>query len=223
VGDDFAVGVDNDLERHATVHMSGGSVGDNMTVLRRSVLNLSGGTIGNQFSAESESRVNILGLEFFLDGVAIAGLIPGEAVTIHQRDVMLSGLLGDGSPFSFELNSSRRQMTSGDFFSPSAALTVTLLTGLPGDFNQDGIVSAADYIVWRNHQGTHFAMPNRDPSMTGAIGQTDYETWRANFSRRADGAAHVVDAVPEPGSVVLAALAVLWCRVSLTRRRPCRD
>jgi hypothetical protein len=72
---------------------------------------------------------------------------------------------------------------------------------MAGDFNEDGTVDAADYVVWRKN-GT---------------GQDDYGKWRANFGRTAGGGAVVdssVGAVPEPmaGVILLtAALAVLCC------------
>jgi hypothetical protein len=69
-----------------------------------------------------------------------------------------------------------------------------------GDFNNDGTVDAADYIVWRSGLGTTYT-------------QTDYNTWRANFGRSAAGAAAVSagnsnSAVPEPTSVAMAFLSI---------------
>lgn len=40
----------------------------------------------------------------------------------------------------------------------------------PGDFNHDGAVDAADYVVWRNELGSQYTA-------------TDYDVWRANFGR----------------------------------------
>jgi uncharacterized membrane protein len=66
---------------------------------------------------------------------------------------------------------------------------------LPGDFNTNGTVDAADYIVWRNGLGTTYT-------------QADYNTWRANFGRSAVAAATVavgnsIPAVPEPTAASL--------------------
>jgi uncharacterized membrane protein len=70
-----------------------------------------------------------------------------------------------------------------------------------GDFNHDGAVNAADYVVWRNG----FAI--------GAYMQDDYNIWRANFGATAAGAAAVAQSplqspVPEPTALALAALAI---------------
>jgi uncharacterized membrane protein len=65
----------------------------------------------------------------------------------------------------------------------------------PGDFNSDGTIDAADYVVWRNGLGTTHTL-------------ADYDTWRANFgvgaaiSTIADGGA-----IPEPDSALLHAIA----------------
>jgi hypothetical protein len=64
------------------------------------------------------------------------------------------------------------------------------LSSRPGDFNRDGNIDAADYVVWRN-----------DPSVG------EYETWRANYGRPANGSS--VTAVPEPAAVRLAFTVVL--------------
>jgi Leucine-rich repeat (LRR) protein len=47
--------------------------------------------------------------------------------------------------------------------------TVTVVV-TPGDYNQDGAVDAADYVVWRKGLGTTYT-------------QADYDAWRANFGR----------------------------------------
>jgi hypothetical protein len=57
---------------------------------------------------------------------------------------------------------------------------------LPGDFNSDGAVNAADYVAWRN----------RYPSV---YSQADLTKWRTNFG--GSGSAVGVGVVPEPGCV----------------------
>jgi hypothetical protein len=76
---------------------------------------------------------------------------------------------------------------------------------VPGDFNGDSLVDAADYVVWRNGLGTTYT-------------QADYDVWRANFGASAAGAAAAAQAlsaqqVPEPTaivSVLLACAGFLW-------------
>jgi hypothetical protein len=66
--------------------------------------------------------------------------------------------------------------------------------GLAGDFNQNGVVDAADYTVWRDGLGTTYT-------------QEHYNTWRTNFGATlvaGNSAANPLsDAVPEPAGVAL--------------------
>jgi hypothetical protein len=81
---------------------------------------------------------------------------------------------------------------------------------VPGDYNNDGVVNAADYVVFRNHEGMNFALPNRNPALMGPIGAGDYNYWKARFGNTAgNGTAF---AVPEPGTLAaLCALAMAVC------------
>jgi hypothetical protein len=60
---------------------------------------------------------------------------------------------------------------------------------LVGDYNNDGTVDAADYVVWRRND---------------INGQQGYDDWRKNFGRTAgNGSALGAGAVPEPASMAL--------------------
>ena len=85
------------------------------------------------FSADGGSQVNFIGTEFFLDGAEVEGLIVGEPFTVDHRNVTLSGLLADASPFSFELNS---RSSRSPFFSQDATLTLTLVLPEPSGVAQ---------------------------------------------------------------------------------------
>ena len=128
-------------EAGSEVNISGGTFGDFFT--NEGSTDISGGTLGNSFRNLSESVLNLTGTEFLLDGVLLDSLVAGEAFTINDRDVTLSGLLADGTPFEFDLNATN--IFIEDFFSPESTLTVTL--GSPvilGDVNLDGVVNFFD-------------------------------------------------------------------------------
>jgi hypothetical protein len=77
--------------------------------------------------------------------------------------------------------------------------------GVPGDYNQDGTVDAADYTVWRNNLGSLSSLPNDD---TPGVGPDDYERWKSHFGQPAgSGALGAESAVPEPQTMVLLLLA----------------
>jgi hypothetical protein len=73
--------------------------------------------------------------------------------------------------------------------------------GLPGDYNEDGTVNAADYAVWRDNVGAVAGtLPNDVDG--GVIGAAQYNTWVANFGNSGSGSGND-SAVPEPSIVVL--------------------
>lgn len=109
----------------------GGEFSSSIGASTGSVWNISGGSFDDDFSAASGSTINLIGSEFFLNGILIEGLRPGEMRVITERSnfsgfgvLALSGVLEDGSPFSFVLNA--RSSSQEPFFSSRATLTVTL-------------------------------------------------------------------------------------------------
>jgi hypothetical protein len=80
--------------------------------------------------------------------------------------------------------------------------TSTFAPGIPGDYNQNGVVDAADYVLWRDQLGSSAALPNDD---TTGVGNDDYTRWRSNFGQSGSGggAALSASAVPEPATIML--------------------
>ena len=59
-----------------------------------------------------------------------------------------------------------------------------LPAALFGDYNQNGVVDAADYIVWRTTLGNAVAnYSGADGDGDGMIDQDDYDVWRAHFGQ----------------------------------------
>lgn len=76
-----------------------------------------------------------------------------------------------------------------------------------GDYNGNGVVDAADYVVWRDTltEAANPAGSGADGDGDGTIGQGDYDYWLARFGITvpAAGADSHVTSVPEPSAVVL--------------------
>lgn len=78
---------------------------------------------------------------------------------------------------------------------------------LPGDFNGDGVVDAADYTVWRDSLGqTGVGLP-ADGDHSGTVDQADYDLWKTNFGLGGGSGASANTAVPEPSPLWMAEIA----------------
>ncbi len=73
-----------------------------------------------------------------------------------------------------------------------------------GDYNADGIVGAADYVVWRNNEGTNNNLPN--DLIGGMIGQAQYDQWREQFGATSGSGSLSRATVPEPVTIALVTL-----------------
>jgi hypothetical protein len=85
---------------------------------------------------------------------------------------------------------------------------------LPGDYDENGVVDTADYVVWRNAMGVApFKLANESASL-GVVNQADYDVWKAHFGQSlpgsgggsGSGVSHAV--VPEPTCWIIALLAL---------------
>jgi poly(beta-D-mannuronate) lyase len=90
-------------------------------------------------------------------------------------------------------------------FMSEAALDA-IFSVLPGDYSGDGVVNAADFIVWRNSAGLTGNGLAADGVPDGVVDERDYELWRAHYgeslntepSSPPDGRP-----VPEPATLLL--------------------
>ena len=104
--------------------------------------------------------------------------------------------IADGAPNEFYLDNIRA-------IGPPATL--------PGDYNQNGTVDAADYALWRDMlnqtvtpgTGADGSGPAGEPD--GVVNSHDYSFWRAHFGETTGTAAAslISSAVPEPASWLL--------------------
>ena len=119
----------------------------------------------------------------FADGMSLAGQVGRTFDLFDWTDVTPTGAFTVSSPYTWDL---------ADLYT-TGEVTLLAIPGLPGDFNQDGSVDAADYVVWRK----------------GAYTQADYQVWRAHFGQTAfsgtaiPSAGSLSAAVPEPPTVLL--------------------
>jgi uncharacterized protein YjbI with pentapeptide repeats/CubicO group peptidase (beta-lactamase class C family) len=97
---------------------------------------------------------------------------------------------------------------------------IALVPELPGDFNRDGAVDAADYVTWRKNLGLEIGLPNETMSL-GLVNEADYDTWRSNFGTalNSGSGASLSANVPEPTAILLfTTLVGIVCCYSIRRR-----
>jgi hypothetical protein len=123
--------------------------------------------------------------------------------------------------------------TIGNSMTPGAIALATVSTfvrtnltagpALP-DYNDNGVVDAADYALWRNTLGLMGAGLAADGNNDGTVNGADYDLWRANFGKMVAPAsggalASSIASVPEPaGGILLMIGAVGLSRMRLRKR-----
>ncbi len=102
------------------------------------------------------------------------------------------------------------------FFKRLPVLSLEIAPLLPGDYNNDGTVSAADYTVWRDNLGSTTAkLPNdATPNLVFA---SDYEVWRNAFGTSISSLTSF--AVPEAPALQIAPLVAIALGVPLRQFR----
>lgn len=152
---------------------------------------------GAQFEPDYEFPVSVIGQSDFIEAVAnavdsVPNNLGGGVYWWYPEAVRTTGLsiYEDGREGLFN--------SAGELLPAARALGLASVATVPGDFNQDGIVDAGDYTVWRDGLG-------------GAYSEADYQVWAANFGRVASTPASTV---PEPGAAfaLISALASLFAR-----------
>jgi hypothetical protein len=136
-------------------------------------------------------------------------LAPGDLRTIS--DLSFVGIAANSNGWPSAFNDLGQLVFWASFTDGTQGVFVSnKVAHIPGDFNNDGTVDAADYVVWRKTDGT----------------QAGYDSWRANFGRTVAAGGSVAAAteppvttaaVPEPSAAVLVTLAIVTCFVTAIR------
>jgi len=114
--------------------------------------------------------------------------------------------------------------TNGTFADgPYRGFLATPIPDIPGDYNRNGVVDAADYTVWRDTLGSTFDMrANGDNSGASAhlIDAADYDMWRAHVGETTGttGSASADGAIPEPAGLWPALIALAGGTLAIRRR-----
>ena len=115
----------------------------------------------------------------------------GRAVQLHNRDKVAT--ISNLSPQTNNILYVQFVGSTGNLGYLNDMQIEAITTELTGDYNENGTVDAADYVLWRDNPAAH----GGDPA--------GYNTWRENFGKTlAGGGLASGSAVPEPASFLLA-------------------
>jgi T5SS/PEP-CTERM-associated repeat protein len=98
------------------------------------------------------------------------------------------------------------------------ASSVLLSVVATGDYNGNGVVDAADYIVWRKQQNQLGPGLAADSNGYGIVNAADYNFWRNRVGNVVGSGLGSGSAIPEPTSAVLV-MVVACCVAASTRKR----
>jgi hypothetical protein len=134
----------------------------------------------------------------------LVSALDGRSDEFHSFDVWQWGMPGsDGSLWNMDTTLPANQPNNVPAAQWLAQFVGTGVLPLAGDYNRDGEVDAADYVVWRKDSGKYVLQySGADGDGDGIIDAGDFNVWRANFGATSGGAG-LVASVPEPATVWL--------------------
>ncbi|WP_425398981.1 hypothetical protein [Aeoliella sp.] len=110
-------------------------------------------------------------------------------------------------------------VTHQGYFNYIELVEVGDITQLDGDFNGDGMVSLADYTVWRNNLGKEDETPlNGGGDGLNGVDIGDYNLWKSHFGESISTGIDSLSAVPEPTGICTMLIAMVG--VGVVRMRP---
>jgi hypothetical protein len=148
--------------------------------------------------------------QIFAGASAATTYFNDHALDLGPMKIDSSGLLD--ITFLLEMTT----IDNGTFYSADFLVADVGMVAVPGDYNRNGAVDAADYVLWRKFNNTATTLPNDSTPGTDA---SDYAVWRAHFGQMAgSGSGAVANAtVPEPATVVLLTIATAGLCVRRSR------
>ena len=187
----------------------------NTTVAAGAALGGTGSLAGGVLFDEGSTFVTEF-VSGMIDPLAITGNVDLSALA-NSLSVMGTGTGSSWviATYGGALTGTFENITSGfsvDYGTGSNSQITLNLAGpwdVAGDYNQNGIVDAADYVFWRNNLGAG-SLPNEGGISPGFVDTADYNFWRSRFGFTSGAGAGLGSSnVPEPASFVLIGLALV--------------
>jgi hypothetical protein len=91
-------------------------------------------------------------------------------------------------------------------------LNVAAIATDDADFNNDGVVDAADYVLWRKFENTTGTgtQPTGDANGDTNVDNLDYNIWKQQFGDTSGPGGGAGGQVPEPATAVMLSFAALF-------------
>jgi hypothetical protein len=117
------------------------------------------------------------------ESVVVETIEPASLPRSKQVSVSMADFVGKSGNVRFRINS------AGPATLAIALDDIRFIGAQPtlGDYNIDGIVNAADYVLWRESFGSTSDL-RADGNRNNVVDQADYDVWRANFGETAQSA-----------------------------------
>ena len=211
----FGSQIRSDLTNAGTLNLFGSTITRGLTLQSGSVMNVEEAAVGSLTQqAGADIRFGLLSASDFgkLTVTGAANLAGNFVVTLDSNFTPTAGMTFPiftassivGEP-NFDFSAATLPSGLGwavDFQPTSLGLAVIPVFVLHGDYNQDDVVDAEDYTVWRDALGSSVTLPN--DSTPGAVTQADYVVWKNNFGQSGNmNLLAATASVPEPTSMVL--------------------
>ncbi|QDV75397.1 DUF7453 family protein [Botrimarina mediterranea] len=129
------------------------------------------------------------------DSVEVA---PGDFRTFTEFRFFSNTGNADGVRSPFSDNGELVFWANLDSFDGVFVSSRVAAAGLAGDYNNDGVVNAADYTVWRDNVGAPAGTLANDAA-GGVVGPAQYDVWRDNYGMMVPASA----VVPEPATMAI--------------------
>ncbi|MEX2317541.1 MAG: PEP-CTERM sorting domain-containing protein [Pirellulales bacterium] len=185
-------------------------------------------TVGGAYTQAASATLNIeLGgtLANFFDKLSVGGV----ATLAGSVDVSLVNSFVPAIGNTFDIVtavtslSSTATLVAGDdpyydlgIFGNILRLTVTAVPppegctpGPCGDYNEDGVINAGDYTVYRNYKGLIGTLPMPNDPTPESVVFADYQFWKDAYLALGSGSGLGSGSVPEPSSIALLLIAVV--------------
>jgi len=182
----------------------GGAFGD--TSINAATTNIAQSAVYASVDSTDPNRIVVVAINRTANPLSTGIAVTHDRIFDHAEVYLLTAASSHPqSMANIELN----LLNAFQYTMPAYSVTTLVLIsdGIVGDFNRDGKVDAADYVVWRKSVGQS-GNTAADANEDNVVDLKDYGLWRNNFGATEGQAANqALMAIPEPAPAMLLLLA----------------